>query len=156
MTANEVKRKRERSHVSNQHVITNDAGGPKVILKILSSCAGTIVSDALTLGEQLLCARNYNGQGVFHKMIDKTGRDGSFFVAVRNTLRLSKSALKEYRTFTSEVRESEEQKDEGGTRGANRSNEALRILRQLCSSPSRLVPSLLVTANTLASCFARR
>ena len=63
----EVKRAREIEHVKNQRMLSNEGGAPQVILKILSRCRGPVFDDALTLGEQLLCARNYNGQGVFFR-----------------------------------------------------------------------------------------
>ncbi|GMI08106.1 hypothetical protein TrVE_jg11753 [Triparma verrucosa] len=104
MTTSEIKRKREQAHKDGQHNLTNEAGAPKVILKILSSCHGLILEDALTLGEQLLCARNYEGQKIFFQMIDKGGRDGSFFTSTRNTIRESLGALQLYRKFSREVR----------------------------------------------------
>ncbi|GMI18059.1 hypothetical protein TrLO_g4475 [Triparma laevis f. longispina] len=104
MTTTEIKRKREETHITRQHNLTNDAGAPKVILKILSTCNGLVVEDALTLGEQLLCSRNYNGQGIFFKMIDRGGRDGSFFISMRNTIRESRESLQQYRKFTREAR----------------------------------------------------
>ena len=97
MTMAEVQHRREIAHVDKQRMVTSDAHAPKLILKVISTCKGKIVDMALQLGEQLLCARNYRGQEVFFRAIDGRGRDGSFFVSIRDCLRLASESMKSYR-----------------------------------------------------------
>lgn len=110
LTSNEIKRSREIEHARMQHMVSNEAGAPRVILKILSHNDGAVFDQAVNLGEQLLCARNYDGQGIFFNTIEKSSRDGSYFVAMRDCIRASREMLFTYRMMSPEARNKMETK----------------------------------------------
>ena len=108
----EVEHTREMAHMEKQKLLTNEARSPELILKIISTCSGKIFDISLILGEQLLCARNYDGQGVFFRAIDRGGRDGSFFVSIKDCLRGANENMKQYKELSMASTKKEECKAE--------------------------------------------